>query len=110
MREILGSICEIVGMPYRTARDGIEAQQQIEAGTPALIILDLMMPRLDGHGVLRWLQSNPIHSEIPVVLYTAQYLSKEQISNIPLPESMILNKSQISLEQMQAVIASAIPN
>jgi CheY-like chemotaxis protein len=110
MREILASICEIVDIPYRMAFDGIDAQAKIQAEAPALIILDLMMPRLDGHGVLKWLHSNPILSQIPVVIYTAKYLSKEQKASLGLPESMILNKSQLSMEQLQELIASAIPS
>lgn len=109
MREILASICEIIGMPYRMAGDGIDAQEKIQADAPGMIILDLMMPRLDGFGVLKWLRSNPVLSRIPVVVYTAKYLSKEQKASLDLPESMIVNKTEMSMEQIQELIASTIP-
>jgi CheY-like chemotaxis protein len=109
MREILGSICEIIGAQYRLAFDGIDAQEKIEQQTPGLIILDLMMPRLDGFGVLEWLQSCPVKTHIPVVIYTARYLTSDERKRIPLPDSMIHNKSALSFEQIRQIIDSAQP-
>jgi CheY-like chemotaxis protein len=109
MREILGSICEIIGTQYRLAYDGIDAQEKIEQQTPGLIILDLMMPRLDGYGVLEWLKACPIKTNIPVVVYTARYLSTDDRKRIPLPDSMIHNKSALSFDQIQEIINSAMP-
>jgi CheY-like chemotaxis protein len=109
MREILGSICEIIGTKYRLAYDGIDAQDKINQQTPGLIILDLMMPRLDGIGVLEWLKSCPFKEKIPVVLYTARYLSSDERKRIPLPDSMIHNKSALSFDQIREIINRALP-
>jgi CheY-like chemotaxis protein len=121
MREILGSICEIIGTKYRVAFDGIDAQDKINQQTPGLIILDLMMPRLDGIGVLEWLKSCPFKEKmewlkscpfkekIPVVLYTARYLSSDERKRIPLPDSMIHNKSALSFDQIREIINSVLP-
>jgi CheY-like chemotaxis protein len=109
MREILGSICEIIGTKYRLAYDGIDAQDKINQQTPGLIILDLMMPRLDGIGVLEWLKSCPAKTQIPVVLYTARYLSSDERKRIPLPDSMIHNKSALSFDQIREIINRVLP-
>ena len=109
MREILGSLCEINGINYRLASDGIDAKEKIEQQTPGMIILDLMMPRLDGFGVLEWLKSYPIKAEIPVIVYTARYLSADERKRIPLPDSMVYNKSELSFEQIQEIINSTLP-
>jgi CheY-like chemotaxis protein len=108
MREILGSICEILGTKYRLAHDGLDAQEKIEAQFPGLIILDLMMPRLDGYGVLEWLKASPDKTDIPVVIYTARYLSSDERKRIPLPDSMIHNKSALSFDQIQDIINNAL--
>jgi CheY-like chemotaxis protein len=53
------------------AVDGQEALQKINDHHPDLILLDLFMPRLDGHGVLKALQSDPATSRIPTVVLSA---------------------------------------
>ena len=54
-----------------TAADGYEALQQSEAGLPDLIILDIMLPGLDGWEVLMRLRQDPKFQDTPVVVLTA---------------------------------------
>ncbi len=54
-----------------TAADGLEALQQIEEGRPDLIILDIMLPGLDGWEVLKHLRQTPHLQDVPVVVLTA---------------------------------------
>ena len=58
---------------YRVAKayDGVEALEQVAKEAPDLIILDVMMPRLDGWATLESLQSNPQTAAIPVLMLTA---------------------------------------
>ena len=107
--KLLRAMLEAEGHVVIEAADGVEALRSMKRETPDAIISDILMPRLDGYAVLDWLQGCPIKSQIPVVVYTAQYLSKDQIDRIPLPKSRILNKSQISFEQLQDLITSTIP-
>ena len=53
------------------ARDGIEALEKIRAGHYDVIFLDLMMPRVDGMGVLRYLKSNLPETLRSVIIMTA---------------------------------------
>ena len=59
-------------LPYRLveAADGLEAIAVAQQEQPALILLDLTMPQLDGWGVLRALQADPTLQAIPVVIVT----------------------------------------
>jgi CheY-like chemotaxis protein len=59
IRDMLRDVLTDEGHRVTTARDGMEALEQIERGGPFLILLDLMMPRLDGVGVLRELENHP---------------------------------------------------
>jgi len=58
---------------YRVSKayDGVEALEQVVGEIPDLIILDVMMPRLDGWSTLESLQSKPQTATIPVLMLTA---------------------------------------
>lgn len=53
-------------------RDGVEAVERARAERPDAIILDVMMPRLDGLGALAQLKSDPATRDIPVIVLTAK--------------------------------------
>jgi CheY-like chemotaxis protein len=56
------------GFSVCTAADGEEALQHIQAETPDLVLLDLIMPKLQGFEVLRLMKQNPATKQIPVVV------------------------------------------
>jgi DNA-binding response OmpR family regulator len=58
---------------YRTAiaSDGLAALNESFAQRPALILLDLMMPKLDGFQVCRMLKTSPLTKSIPVIIVSA---------------------------------------
>ncbi len=58
--------------PYRlaTARDGKQCLAQVKQEQPDLLILDLLMPRLDGWGVIRELRSDPQYAQLPIMVLT----------------------------------------
>jgi len=60
------------GYTVISCRDGQEALAMAESSLPQLIVLDVMMPGLDGLGALRQLKSNPATKNIPVVVLSAK--------------------------------------
>jgi len=60
------------GYAVLTASDGIEALERVRECRPHLIVLDVMMPRLDGMHVLRTLKADPATVDIPVLMLTAR--------------------------------------
>ena len=71
--DILENLLTILGsQPYRlaTARDGKQCLALIKEGRPDLLILDLLMPRLDGWGVIRELRSDPEYANLPIMVLT----------------------------------------
>ncbi|MEW6288166.1 MAG: response regulator [Chloroflexota bacterium] len=70
-RETLLSMLE--GSPYdiETAKNGIEALQKAERLQPDLVLLDVMMPGMDGFEVCRRFRSTPRLAEVPIVILTA---------------------------------------
>ena len=65
------------GYQVSTARNGAEGLLAIEKERPALVIADIMMPKLDGFGLINRLRINPETRDIPVVLVTATYVTAE---------------------------------
>ena len=71
--DILENLLTILGSrPYRlaTARDGRQCLASIQAERPDLLILDLLMPRMDGWGVIRELRSDPDYAGLPIMVLT----------------------------------------
>ncbi len=58
------------GFQVRTARDGEQALGEVVRKPPSLLVLDLNMPRMSGHEVIRELKSNPSTSGIPILVLT----------------------------------------
>ena len=60
-----------------TAYNGQEALEKMKEERPALVITDIMMPKLDGFGLVHRLRINPETREIPVIFLTATYVAME---------------------------------
>lgn len=58
------------GYEVVTAMNGKEAKEKIGVAKPNFVILDVMMPEMDGFHFCSWLRSNPDYKDIPVVLLT----------------------------------------
>jgi CRP-like cAMP-binding protein len=72
VRENLAEILEISDYAVVTAGDGIQGVETALKEHPDLILCDVMMPRLDGFGVLRILSQKPATSDIPFIFLTAK--------------------------------------
>ncbi len=71
--DAVSMILESQGYQVITARDGVEGLANLKAGTPDLMILDLLMPKMDGFGVLKELQDPrwAKYKEIPILILTS---------------------------------------
>lgn len=54
-----------------TATSGAEALEKVESDNPDIVLLDVMMPGMDGFEVCRKIKDNPLYAHIPVVMVTA---------------------------------------
>lgn len=70
-RETLAAMLEGQDYDLETAKDGTQALQMLEQFQPDLILLDVMMPGMDGYEVCRRIRSTPQLAEVPVILLTA---------------------------------------
>jgi len=73
MRELLTWQIELMGFAADTARQGREGLQKAQSGNPNLIILDIMMPGMDGWEAARELKANAATKDIPILAATALF-------------------------------------
>jgi adenylate cyclase len=76
-RRLVGSILNGQGWAVKEAANGRLALEVLASGSPDIVLLDLMMPEMDGFQLVATLQGNPAWRNIPVVVITALDLSTE---------------------------------
>ena len=104
VRQILeNSIYQIDAAP-----DGITALEAIERCKPDAILLDLMMPRLDGLGVLHQLQQNPETSQIPVIVLTAKLLNPDEQNTLRNSVVAVLQKQGLEEQTLLTELRNAL--
>jgi two-component system cell cycle response regulator DivK len=69
-REMYATTLRAAGFEVEEAADGFEANDKAFRLRPAVILMDLLMPRLDGWEVVGWLKKNPATRGIPIVAIT----------------------------------------
>jgi CheY-like chemotaxis protein len=69
-REIYRTLFEVSGYRVIEAHHGLAVLALLEAETPDLIMLNLVMPHLDGHGVLEELRTRPHMEDVPCLVFT----------------------------------------
>lgn len=78
-QEIVRAVVEdMVGCRAILAGDGVEALSRLAEEVPDLVLLDLMLPRLDGYEVARQIKANPLTRAVPIVAITALARPKDR--------------------------------
>ncbi len=80
--ELLRAMLAPDGFRFRTAASGSEALASIAQHQPDLVLLDIMMPDMDGHEVLRQIKADAATSNIPVIMVTALDDRKSRLSSL----------------------------
>ena len=88
------------GWSVAEARDGAQALARLNEQVPALILLDLMMPVMDGFEFAVEIRRNPAWREIPVVVVTAKDLTQEDRARLNGNIERILRKGSFSHEEL----------
>lgn len=91
------------GYTVIVAMDGQEAMQKIEQEHPDLILLDVMMPKLNGFEVCKQIKSNPLTQFIPVVMVTALQEVEDKIRGIEAGADDFISKPFNKMELMARV-------
>jgi CheY-like chemotaxis protein len=73
--ELLEVTLRFKGYPVVTARNGQEALEVIARERPALIITDLLMPKMNGYALIQHLRTDPTTTQIPIIVLSATYVT-----------------------------------
>jgi CheY-like chemotaxis protein len=73
--KVYGAKFEREGFGVEVAPDGLVALKMLAAVKPDIVVLDLMMPKLNGADVLKFIRSTPALKAIPVIILTNAYVS-----------------------------------
>ncbi|WP_158542351.1 response regulator [Lujinxingia litoralis] len=91
-RSLMRRTLEDDGWRVVEAEDGRVGLDKLEQVNPALVLLDLMMPNLDGFEFLRRLRAHPEYNQVPVIVVTARELSAAEEAQLRRDTSEILTK------------------
>jgi twitching motility two-component system response regulator PilH len=71
-RAMITELLKGSGLNVTIASDGVEALEKIEGHSPDLVVLDIVMPRMNGYEVCRQIKANPKTQNIPVVMCSSK--------------------------------------
>ncbi|MBD1842117.1 response regulator [Cyanobacteria bacterium FACHB-63] len=71
-REMITNLLKGSGIAVTIATDGVEALEHIEKQCPDLVVLDIVMPRMNGYEVCRRLKADPKTQKVPVVMCSSK--------------------------------------
>ena len=80
--DALSGMLELEGLVSITARDGVEALERVADDRPSAIVLDLMLPRMDGFGFVAELEARGWRAGVPIVVMTADGRAEQKAARI----------------------------
>ena len=107
-REPLMRLLRLQGHGVTSAGDGVEALEAIERNAPDLILLDVMMPHMDGLTFLKHLRSDPGHKNLPVIVVSAMTDDQTLKQCTDLGVRSYLTKARFTFPQLMARVAEAL--
>ena len=105
----LARLLEVVGHSPFFVHDGRAALSLLDQLRPDMILLDVMMPGLNGLDVLRTIRAHPVHKDLPVVVFSALNDSETRDAALSSGAQDYLVKSKTDFEQIRACIESHLP-
>lgn len=118
---IISNMLLMNGFDVIVASDGVEALKKIQSFSPSLVILDIVLPEMNGYEVCRWLKKNQNTQNIPVVMFTAKseefdfYWGSKQgaeayVSKHSHPQYLIDTVNQLLHSRGAARVVNALPS
>jgi len=104
IRELLVELLESEGYEVSSSVNGLEGLKRLQGGSlPHLILIDLMMPIMDGYSFRTEQLKNPLWAQIPTIVMSAEANAKEKMKNYNI--TAFLNKP-VELETILSTVAT----
>ena len=99
LRQMVGTYLLDQGYDVRSLSDVKQLEARLEFQRPDLIVLDLMMPEMDGFGFLRALRARP-DGDVPVVVLTAKEVTAAEKESLNRQADRVIAKGSMSLAEI----------
>lgn len=91
------------------ARDGMEALTIFDNEVIDMVVTDVMMPRMDGYALCRWIKESPEHCHIPVLILTAKSAITDELEGMGCGADAYVKKP-FEMDILQAMLANLVEN
>ena len=71
-REMIEDLLKGSGLTVKTAGDGVEALEQMQGNCPDIVVMDIVMPRMNGYELCRRIKTDPKTERVPVVMCSSK--------------------------------------
>ncbi|HAT35604.1 MAG TPA: hybrid sensor histidine kinase/response regulator [Rhodospirillaceae bacterium] len=109
-REMIRRVTDRASWEALEAANGVEGLALLEHDTPDVILLDLMMPQMDGFQFLTKIREVPEWNDIPVVVVTAKSLTAEDREFLKGRVKNLVQKGEEDLQGLLSVLEDALPD
>jgi DNA-binding response OmpR family regulator len=95
------------GFEVRTAKDGEEAMAEISRAAPDLVLLDVMMPKIDGFSICKQIRANPEWQDMRIIMLTARGRDVEREKGLALGADDYITKpfsTKDAIARVEAVL------
>ena len=107
VRKVTSRLLERAGYRVATAKDGVDALEQLAGLSPAVMLLDIEMPRMDGFELTRQLRREAATQNLPIVMITSRAADKHRDHALQLGVNAYLGKPYGEKELLQLVAGYA---
>ncbi|HSW30273.1 MAG TPA: response regulator [Longimicrobiales bacterium] len=105
-RAMLTQFLVSLGLEVVEAADGQQALDAIRMEAPDAVLLDLLMPVMDGMTFLKKLRANPLHTGLPVIVLTAKELSRQDEKELADVASGVVHKGDAMADDLRDALGS----
>jgi len=105
--EIISTRLKYRGYAVDSAADGTQALLRVHANPPDLILLDVMLPDIDGYEISRRIKGNPMYRFIPIILVTARDSTQDKVAGLDAGADDYLTKP-INFPELEARVRSML--
>ena len=106
--QLMADVLSSAGYVTVTASSGPEALDHLQRTQPAAILLDMLMPDMDGFEVMRRIRDNPQTAHIPIMVITAMWVSDEDKKRIDREAQSIFQKGTFWIEDLLKEVARLV--
>ena len=107
VRKVTSRLLERQGYDVVTAKDGVDAIEQLETIKPDLMLLDIEMPRMDGFEVTNLVRHHELHRDLPIIMITSRTGEKHRERALSLGVSQYMGKpfqEETLLENIESLL------